>query len=441
MSESTTTDRKVKNDTASLASPPNRRQFIKTTSTAAAGVAVASSLTVAQAAHNSVDDTLKVGLIGCGGRGKGAATNAARADDNIKITALADAFQDRIDSCREQLQVEIPKFMDVSDDHCFTGFNCHQELIDSGVDVVLLCSPPYFRPAQMEAAVAAGKHIFCEKPIAVDAPGVRRVLAASQHAEDAGLNLVSGLCWRYDVGVNEMMKRIKNGEIGSIKAIEANYLTGELWHRGLNFDSEMEFQLRNWLYFTWLSGDLIAEQHIHTLDKALWLMDDQPPVRCYGTGGRQKRTDDRYGNVYDHFTTVFEWENGLKTFSHCRQMSNCWSENECHVFGTEGTAHILRNIIESGGDKWRFRGKKPSMYDVEHAELFKSIRDGKVINNGDYMCKSTMMAIMGRQASYTGKEITWDGMEGIWNDDNVLGPDTLAWGDYDPGPVAVPGTA
>ncbi len=421
---------------------PNRRQFVKTASIAAAGATTfAGSLqqAVARAAHNSVDETLRIGLIGCGGRGKGAAINATHADPNVKITALADAFSDRIDSCREQLNVEIGDYMDVDDDHCFTGFDCHVPLIDSDVDVVLLCSPPYFRPAQMEAAAAAGKHIFCEKPIATDAPGVRRVMAASEMCRDNGRSLVSGLCWRYDLGVNATMDRIRGGEIGDIKAIEANYLTGELWHRGNKPDwSQMEYQLRNWLYFNWLAGDLIAEQHIHTLDKCLWLMEDEPPVRCYGTGGRQKRTDAMYGNTYDHFATVYEWANGLKAFSHCRQMSGCWSENECHVFGTTGIAHILRNHIDNAAGSWRYRGPKRSMYDVEHDFLFKSIRNGEPINNGDYMCKSTLMALMGRQASYTGQEMLW---EEYWNDDQVLGPDVLAWGDYDPGPVPVPGRA
>lgn len=418
---------------------PDRRQFVQKSSAAAAAIGLTSAVQPSSVLgyHSGADETLKIGLIGCGGRGKGAVINATHADANIKITALADAFQDRIDSCREQLNVEIPGFMDVPDEHCFTGIECHKDLIATDVDVVLLCSPPYFRPSQMETAAKAGKHIFCEKPIAVDAPGVRRVMAASEMCREKGLSLVSGLCWRYDIAVNETMKRIKDGAIGDIKAIEANYLTAELWHRGNKPQwSQIEYQMRNWLYFPWLSGDLIAEQHIHTLDKALWLMDDEPPVRCYGTGGRQKRTDPMYGIQFDHFATVYEWANGLKAFSHCRQMSNCWSENECHVFGTKGTAHMLRNIIENDEGRWRYRGKKPSMYDVEHKYLFESIRNNEPINNGDYMCKSTMMATMGRVASYTGKEIKWDE---FWDDNEVMGPDTLAFGDYDPGPVPVPG--
>lgn len=405
---------------------------------------VTSPLSVARGAHNSVKETLRIGLIGCGGRGSGAVVNACMADKDVRVTALADAFPDRIASCLEGLQMQeeaVTRALEVTKENQFTGVNCHEALINSGVDVVLLCSPPYFRPAQMEAAVAAGKHIFCEKPIAVDAPGVRRVLKASEQCREKGLSLVSGLCWRYDLGVNATMERIKGGDIGEVRAIESNYVTGELWHRGTNPEwSKIEYQLRNWLYFAWLSGDIPAEQHIHTLDKALWVMGDTPPVRCWGTGGRQKRTDAIYGNTYDHFATVFEWENGVKCFSHCRQMNNCFNENECHVYGTTGKAGILRNEIEAPGKNWRYSEKGPGMYDVEHIELFRSIREGKPINNGDYMCKSTLMAIMAREASYTGKEIEWEKM---WNDETVLGPTEiqLESGDYDAGPVPVPGLA
>lgn len=426
---------------STAATTPNRRQFVKTASVVAAtgAAAISAELPMAQGYHHSVDDTLKVGLIGCGGRGRGAVVNATHADKNIKITALADAFKNKVDETRELLNVDVAEFMDVKDDHCFTGFDCYKQLIDTDVDVVLLCSPPFFRPWQMEYAAEKNKHIFCEKPIATDAPGVRRVMKASQKCADNGKSLVSGLCWRYDQGVNAVMDQIlEMNAIGEIKAIEANYLTGELWHRGNKPDwSQMEYQMRNWLYFNWLSGDLIAEQHIHTLDKCLWLMGDEAPVRCYGLGGRQKRIDSKYGNTYDHFATVYEWANGVKAFSHCRQMSGCWSENECNVFGTEGTAHILGHKVKGEMD-WRYSDRKRSMYDVEHDELFKSIRDGKPINNGDYMCKSTLMALMGRQASYTGQQILW---EEFLNDDNLVGPapEDWKWGDYDAGPVPIPG--
>ncbi len=425
---------------------PDRRKFIQSSSAIVAATTVGSSLALAANTkpvtgfHHSVSETVAVGLIGCGGRGTHAATNALKADPRVRITALADAFQNRVDVCLETLQVSEYKDRILVDDHQqFTGFDCYQQLIDSDVDVVLLCSPPHFRPAQMEAAVAAGKHIFCEKPIATDAPGVRRVMRACEEAERQHLNVVSGLCWRYDLGVTETMQRIKEGAIGEILSIHSNYLAGELWHHTRKPEwSEMEYQCRNWLYFNWLSGDLITEQHIHTIDKGLWLMDDEPPIACYGMGGRQKRINEQWGNVYDHFATIYEWEYGTKMYSFCRQMNGCFSENECHVLGHSGSADILKNEIVKAYGTWRREGRKPSMYDVEHEELFKAIR-GEIptINNGDYMCKSTLASLMGRDASYTGKRITW---EEAWNDETKLGPDSYDWSDYQADPIAIPGT-
>jgi predicted dehydrogenase len=320
----------------------------------------------------------------------------------------------------------------------FAGFDCCQRLVESDVDVVLLASPPYFRPHQMELAIEAGKHVFCEKPVAVDAPGVRRVRASCELAEQKRLSVVSGLCWRYDVAVNAVIDRIRDGALGDIRMIQENYLTGTLWHRGNDPSwSRMEYQLRNWLYFNWLSGDHITEQHIHSLDKALWVMDDEPPISAYGQGGRQVRTGEKWGNVYDHFSTVYQWKNGVKMFSYCRQVPDCFNDTEDYVVGTEATAHVLRNeILANTQVIWKYQGDNPSMYDVEHQQLFRSIREGKPINNGSYMCDSTLVAIMGREASYTGQVIKWDEIK---NSDQRLGPERLEWSDYEPDPVAKPG--
>ena len=226
--------------------------------------------------------------------------------------------------------------------------------MDTDIDVVLLCTTPHFRPVQLRAAVEAGKHVFCEKPVAVDGPGVRDVLATSKMAAEKGLNLVSGLCWRYDLGVLETMQRIQDGAIGDIRSIQENYLTGTLWHRGQDPSwSEMEYQMRNWLYFTWLSGDHIVEQHIHSLDKALWLNGDVPPARAFGLGGRQVRTDDKWGNIYDHFAVCYEWESGVKAFAYTRQMSGCYNNVDDYVLGTKGSAVILRNTIENDEGTWK----------------------------------------------------------------------------------------
>ena len=413
----------------------NRRQFLKSSTGAIVGGSLAASF-AARSVHAAGSDVLKVGLIGCGGRGSGAAVNAIQADENALLVAMADAFPDYLQDSRQRLKEALKDKYAVDDDHAFHGFDGYQKVIDSGVDVVLLCEPPHFRPQHLRAAIEAGKHVFCEKPVAVDATGVRSVLETTELARQKNLSLVSGLCWRYDFGVRETIKRIQDGAIGDITGIQENYLTGTLWHRGRDPQwSEMEYQMRNWYYFTWLSGDHIVEQHIHSLDKALWLMGDQPPANCFGLGGRQVRTDEKWGHIYDHFAVCYEWENGVRTFSYTRQMPGCFTEVEDFVFGSKGQAQILKNSID-GAEKWRYRGEKPSMYDQEHRELFAGIRSGNIINNGTYMSYSTLLAIMGREACYTGQKITW---EEALNAPQNLSPAKYEWGDVPVPQVAVPG--
>jgi predicted dehydrogenase len=420
----------------------DRRQFLKS-GTLVAGAALAGvggrafAAPRSLAVHNSVDETIRVGLIGCGMRGTAAAINACRADSGVKIVALADAFADRLAQCRDALAQEPSARLEVAPEQCFVGLDCHAQLLSSDVDVVLLCSPPHFRPREVVAAVAAGKHVFCEKPVAVDPPGVRAVREACAEASKHNLNIVSGLCWRYDPPVREVIARVLDGAIGDILSIQENYLTGTLWHRGRQPEwSQMEYQLRNWLYFTWLSGDHIVEQHIHSLDKALWLNGDQPPASCYGMGGRQVRTQEEFGNIYDHFACCFEWPSGVRAHSYTRQMAGCYSETEDYVVGTRGRAQILKKEIQGADGQWRYRGPEPNMYDVEHEHLFAAIRSGTPINNGSYMCDSTLMAIMGRQACYTGQRITWDE---IASSNERLGPTHYEWGDVGVAAVAQPG--
>lgn len=416
---------------------PTRRNFLKTSTAAVVASSLAASLGPARMAHASSDDTLKVALIGCGGRGNGAAVNAMQADKNVKLTVLADALPDRLNNARQILGRQLGPKMEVADDACFVGFDAYRSVMMTDVDVVLLATPPHFRPAHIAAAIDAGKHVFCEKPVAVDGPGVRSVLETTRQAKEKDLSIVSGLCWRYDYGVRETMKRIFDGAIGDVVAIQENYLTGELWHRGNNPAwSQMEYQMRNWLYYTWLSGDHIVEQHIHSLDKALWLMGDRPPAKCFGLGGRQVRTSEQWGHIFDHFAVCYEWDNGVKAFAYTRQMNGCANDVDDYVLGTKGKAQILRNTIDSGGQPWKYNGPSPSMYDVEHVELFAGIRSGNHINNGDYMCQSTLMAIMGREACYTGQTITSDQM---LNSAVRLGPQEYAWGDVETPPVAKPG--
>jgi len=386
-----------------------RRRFLQTSAGAAAVLSLASGV------HADGDNILRIGLIGCGGRGTGAAANALKADPNVRLTAMGDAFRDRLNGSLAELRRDrmlTPK-IDVPRERQFVGFDAYREVIGSGVDVVLLCTPPHFRPAHLDAAVRANKHVFCEKPVAVDAPGVRRVLATCQEAGRRRLSIVSGLCWRYHGGMREAFTRIHDGAVGNIVALQCSYNTGTLWHRNREQDwSDMEWQIRNWLYFTWLSGDFNVEQHVHLLDVCSWLMNEQYPVRAVGMGGRQVRTGAEYGHIYDHFSVVYQYASGAKLFSQCRQQKGCKNDISTHAQGTKGSAHLSertrgQTIQASTGD-WTFDGPENEIYQTEHDELFASIRRGKPVDNGEYMAKSTLLAIMGRMAAYTGQVITWD---------------------------------
>ncbi|REK12463.1 MAG: gfo/Idh/MocA family oxidoreductase [Planctomycetota bacterium] len=420
---------------SAASSAPSRRDFLKTSSAAVAGAAAA-NLLVARSAHAAGSDILKIGLIGCGGRGTGAVGNAFAADKQTQLVAVADAFEDRAQNSIVQLQKSFASRVDVPPERFFVGFDAYEKLLATDCDVVILATPPHFRPAHLKAAINSGKHVFCEKPVAVDAPGVRSVLETTEQAKAKNLTLVSGLCYRYDPPKVELMKRVHDGAIGDIQAMHVSYNTGTLWHHGRDPNwSEMEFQLRNWLYFTWLSGDFNVEQHIHSLDKASWAMNDQPPVKATGLGGRQVRTDDKWGNIYDHFSVIYEYENGTRLFANCRQMAGCSVDVSDHLFGTKGTAEMMRAKIE-GENPWRYRGDKPSMYEEEHRAMFGAIRSGNPINNGLYMANSTMLAIMGRMAAYTGQTLTWDQ---CINSSEDLSPESYEWGEVSINPVAMPG--
>jgi predicted dehydrogenase len=413
-----------------------RRQFLQNSAVAAAALG---TMAFPQVAHAGGSDTLRVGLVGCGGRGTAAAIDALSADPHTELVAIGDTFADRSASCLQTLKEteEVANRVKVSPERVFTGFDAYKQVIDSDADVILLATPPHFRPAHFAYAVDKGKHCFVEKPVAVDVPGVLSVQKACEEAKQKNLAVVSGLCWRYDLGVRETIQRIQDGAIGDILAIESRYNTGTLWHRGRESQwSEMEYQLRNWLYFTWLSGDHINEQAVHSLDKTAWLTGDVPPVQAMGIGGRQQRTDKKYGNVYDHHVVFYEYPNGVRVYFTCRQQDNCSSFVDEIVIGTKGTARILANNIK-GESKWKYKGPKPSMYRVEHEEMFRSIRDGSPINNGDYMTNSTLIAIMGRMCTYTGQDLKW---ENILSNTERLGPTTYEWADIPIETVAIPGS-
>jgi myo-inositol 2-dehydrogenase / D-chiro-inositol 1-dehydrogenase len=419
-----------------------RRDFLTASATGAAAFALAG---LTPAVHAAGSDTLKVALIGCGGRGTGAATQALHADPNLKLTAVGDAFPDRIETCLKQLKSDgdIADKIDVQPDRRFTGFDAYKQVLASGVDVVLLATPPHFRPIHLKAAVDAGKHIFCEKPVAVDAPGAHAVFEACREAKKKNLALVSGLCWRYHHGKRETMKRVHDGAVGEIIALHTNYNVHGLWHKNREpAMSDMEWQLRNWLYFTWLSGDHIVEQHIHSLDKMAWAMKDEPPVKAFGHGGRQSRTQPEFGQIFDHHAVCFEYANGVKLFSYCRQQDGTPNDVSDYILGTAGTCDVMKHAISPRhptGTAWRYKaskGDRDDMYQNEHDELFASIRAGKPINDGEWMTKSTLLAIMGRMATYTGQMITW---EQVLNSKQNLSPAKYEFGSLPTAEVARPG--
>ncbi len=373
-------------------------------------------------------DTLKVGLIGCGGRGSGAAKQALSADPNVILHAVGDIFKDKMESSLSNLAKVHGDRIKVDEEHRFIGFDAYQKVIDSGVDVVILATPPHFRPEHLTAAVNAGKHVFCEKPVAVDAAGVRKVLEAAKMAKQKNISLMSGFCWRYHIPKRETFSRVLDGDIGDILAVYNTYDTGTLWSfpRQPGW-TDAEYELRNWTYYTWLSGDHIVEQAVHSIDMMAWAMGGKLPISVTGSGGRQVRTDSLFGNVFDHFSVVYDFENGAKGFHHSRQQANCANSYLVESIGTKGKAmaNCARNYHEITGQKpWKFNGKQNDMYQTEHDELFASIRSGKHVNDGEAAAHSTLMAIMGRMASYTGKQITW---EQALNSKEVLGPDAYSF--------------
>jgi predicted dehydrogenase len=414
-----------------------RRTFLKTSTAAAAGVTLASTALAADPVHIGGSDELKIGLVGCGGRGSGAVVDALSADPHTKLIAVGDAFADVAKRSLASLKgSQFAPRVDVPEQRVFSGFDAYKQVIDSGVDVVILAETPHFRPMHLQYAISKGKHVFAEKPVAVDPAGIRSVLASCAQAKEKNLAVVSGLCYRYHKPKVEIIKQIHDGAVGDIVTMHTSYNTGGLWHRGRQPDwSEMEYQIRNWLYFNWLSGDFICEQHVHSLDKMAWAVKDQTPLKVSSTGGRQQRTDAKYGNVYDHFCSVFTYPNGVKMFSFCRQQSGCDTDVNDYVMGTKGTADLMQAKI-TGEKPWKFNGPGGNMYRDEHVALFRSIRDGAPINNGQYMANSTMLAIMARMSAYTGKDVTWDDAMKSGLD---LSPKKYEWGELTTLPVAIPG--
>lgn len=430
-----------------------RKDFVKTTSLFAGGGLLLGSLPVGVSAYAAGNDTLKVAVIGCGGRGTGAANQALNADPGVKIVALADLFRDRIDQCYDALSqrhLETGR-LDVPEEHKFTGFDAYKEAT-ALADVVILTAPPGFRPAHFEEAVKAGKHMFIEKPVATDAPGVRRVLEAAKEAREKKLNMVLGLQRRYQNNYRETYKRIQDGEAGDIVSGQVYWNDGGVWVREREADmGEVEYQVRNWFYFTWLAGDHILEQNIHNIDVANWFIGEYPKT-AQGMGGREVRTDKKFGQIFDHHFVEYTYPGGAVISAQCRHQQNTFarvaenfqgtrsniyvdSNNRAEIHGRDGTVHFDHDGMND-----------PNPYQQEHDELFAAIRSGEVLDDIDYGAKTTLTAIMGRMATYSGQMITWDD---AMNSDAQLMPDYVAW-DMEPPvlpdengyyPVPVPGVS
>ena len=428
-----------------------RREFMKTSAVVAGAAAGVANFGFPSGVYAQTSDVIKLGLIGSGARGSGAALNALDADPSVKLHAMADMFPDKLEEKHEQLKKEAGPRVDVAKERRFVGWDAYKGVIDA-CDVVILATPPHFRPMHLAAALAANKHCFVEKPVGVDVPSVKKVMELCELAKQKKLNVVSGLCYRYDEAKREVMSKIHEGAIGDLISLQGMYNTGGLWVAPRQPQwSDMEWQLRNWLYFTWLSGDHIVEQHVHTLDKMLWIMKDQPPMKVTGNGGRTQRTGEEFGHIYDHFDTIFEWnvnDRPVRAFCQTRQWVNVDTDVSDWAFGTKGVADIMNHRI-TGETKWRRRDSKENMYVTEHKFLFNAIRKGETINNGDYMCKATLMGIMGRMAAYTGKTIYWDKAAAkadkkanaptLMENTEDLSPPKYEFGPLPTPPVAVPG--
>ncbi len=388
----------------------SRRGFLKSTAVATVGAGLALEKAVVNSAYAADDPTLRIGLVGCGGRGTGAARQALRADPYTKLIAVGDVFKEKLESSLKTLkETDVKDRVNVESDHQFVGFDAYMKVIDSGADIVLFATPPQFRPLHVKACIAAGKHVFAEKPVAVDAPGVRSVLQTTEEAKKKELMLVSGLCWRYETGMQETIKRLHDGAIGDIKSLYSTRYSGGVGKLVKRTDemTDLEWQMRNCYYFTWLSGDFNVEQFVHEMDKMAWVMQDQYPVKCVSTGGRQTRIGEEYGNIYDHFSTVFEYENGVRYLAATRHQPGCSNPFRDNVVGTKGEANLMRFTI-TGENEWKWGKGRTVMTQLEHDAMYAALRNGEVINNGEYMAKSTMMGIMARMSAYTGKELTWE---------------------------------
>jgi predicted dehydrogenase len=416
-----------------------RRSFLSHTSKTIAGAAALSALPIERFAHGAISpgDTIKIALVGCGGRGSGAADQALTTGESVKLVAVADVHKDKMDGSLKNLGNKHQHKVEVPEDHKFIGFDAYKQAI-SLADVVILATPPGFRPMQFEEAVRQGKHVFTEKPVAVDSAGVRRFLAAAEESKKKNLKVGVGLQRHHHAGHIECIKRLQDGAIGDITAMRAYWNGNTPWvNKRAELEAkyerkltEMEYQLRNWYYFVWLCGDHINEQHIHNLDMINWLKGGHP-VSARGNGGCETRKGPDYGEIFDHHVVEYTYADGSICFSQCRHQLGCWNEVTQYAIGTKGKSNFERNEITLfasdpwlGGKSWRFTGKAKDPYQQEHDDFFAAIRNDTPYNEAEYGAHSTLTAILGRMSTYTGKEVTW---EQAMNSKLDTMPKNLAW--------------
>jgi myo-inositol 2-dehydrogenase / D-chiro-inositol 1-dehydrogenase len=419
---------------------PSRRDFLKTSTAATIGLGMMTN------AHAAGSDSIKVGLVGCGGRGTGAAENiceAAGTSYNVKIHAMGDVFADHLKNCREHVRNHelCKEKFDVTDDRCFVGFDAYQKVIDC-CDLVMLATPPGFRPQHIEATIKAGKNLFAEKPVAVDGTGIRKVLAAYEEANKKGLSVVTGTQRRHQAGYLECMKKIHEGAIGDIVSARVYWNQGDIWaHKRQPGWSDTEYQIRNWYHFLWLCGDHIVEQHVHNLDVACWALKAHP-LKAVGMGGRQVITEPERGQSYDHFAIDYEFPDGVHMHSMARQIAGSAPNVSETLVGTKGQWHSKGSpesqqaYLFTGANAGRIRIHEVNPYVQEHIDLLDSISSRKPVNELKQVAESTLTAIMGRMSAYTGKEVSWDQ---ALNSKLDTFPKTLAWGPMEEPPVPKPG--
>ena len=396
-------------------------------------------LPVNVSAYAAGSDEIKIALVGCGGRGSGAAAQALSTGKGVKLVAMADAFEDRLVDALKALTVKHADQIDVPKKRQFVGFDGYKHAIELA-DVILFATPPAFRPIHLRAAVEAGKHSFVEKPVAVDAVGVRHVVESAEMAEKKGLSIVAGTIYRRQSNYMEAIKRIHAGELGKIVGGHEYYMTGPIWvkprQEGM---SDMEYQMRNWYYFTWLSGDHIVEQFVHNIDAYNWIMGAHP-VKALATGGRIQRNSEDHGHIYDHFSVEFEYPDEVKIQASCRQFLNTQRHVINRVVCTDGVAYVnpRESWFQTHDNKVTHRMEKTdeNPFVQEHVDLLNSVRNNKPINEGKQIAYSSMTAILGRESAYTGKELTWDE---VYNSDLDLVPKQFEWGDMEFAKVPVPG--